>query len=912
MKTNILDIFSLQIKVELEGKERERSIYQIKIPRIQRPYAQGRKESAKYVRVNFLQSIFDCLLAEHDSTMDLNFIYGDVTLSKEPNHGDELEFHLLDGQQRFTTLYLLVWYLYVREYHEDDDLAPLFTEVQKLLDAFIYDTRIHTSGFCRMLSDLAETIKGSTAFEQGPQKLIVSDLNFVSAYKYDSTVDAMFNMLEAIHEKYEEELHSRYNSTNDYPIHLLGLLPKVKNIEFYLQLLNDYRLAEDLYIKMNARGLRLSPFACFKAAFLNHLQASDLGKKEGVFKPIWGKQKYFEYFGRLIDDSTEGWCDLFWNRQNADPEKFDLSYMRFFAAFFASCYILDTSKSAKGEMQHDPKLDFFYNKFFEGNDFSKYLGFKQFGEELESSFKNNTESYFEQILRLLDLVKTNYSSMIAPFTPMWLKPEEVGNIICQQQKGKFSLNYLVVLASVIAYVRHYVTEMGELNAEVYAEWIRVVNIIAHNTDLTDKDEASRTARNLRDIIRFVASEKPKDKQSFYQALSTYTANSAQLIRDECQKARRIIGERGDIWDEIFKKIESNKFLKGRISLIYDECLTLEQFINLERAVNELIWPNEPITDEAKSVKNDNLFARAITSRYDFADKGSNFRIELNTKDLYTFLDINNNKKYKLNIKNLFIDELSNLSTKGIYDYLKKMIEKTVADSRYDSLDWKSRRFMEEVLLNKNVYLWMNKDKKGANYRSMQGYDTLLQKNRDYDYVILSHHQYICDFYAKLTKHYSEDRFTRNIFLNNGRRQDGGYIADCQLYIRPAVFSLNLGCAELKLGFSMNISQDVLDQIEGYPEYQVARIYLKWKNSNVDENQQKTLATYCLNGETNFNVETTDIIKSNDTYYRKTLLFPCLTDKISSDKKLFTSEELALRFTEIGNDLMNILNANPQN
>jgi hypothetical protein len=79
----------------------------IRVPMIQRDYAQGRPAETE-VREEFLKALQDALLKPaDDSTLPLNldFIYGSV-------EGDgETRFLPLDGQQRLTTLFLLHWYL---------------------------------------------------------------------------------------------------------------------------------------------------------------------------------------------------------------------------------------------------------------------------------------------------------------------------------------------------------------------------------------------------------------------------------------------------------------------------------------------------------------------------------------------------------------------------------------------------------------------------------------------------------------------------------------------------------------------------------------------------------------------------------------------------------------------------------
>ena len=86
-----------------------REYEEIKIPIIQRDYAQGR-ESAKEIRKNFLNSIKDSL----NKQLHLDFIYGSVKKLNEKN-----VLILLDGQQRITTLFLLYWYAAIKEERMD-------------------------------------------------------------------------------------------------------------------------------------------------------------------------------------------------------------------------------------------------------------------------------------------------------------------------------------------------------------------------------------------------------------------------------------------------------------------------------------------------------------------------------------------------------------------------------------------------------------------------------------------------------------------------------------------------------------------------------------------------------------------------------------------------------------------------
>ena len=77
----------------------------IVIPKIQRPYAQGRSDGVStFVRNSFLEEIFESLTS--GEIMDLNFVYGIIRSDDKENI-----MELLDGQQRLTTLFLVYWYV---------------------------------------------------------------------------------------------------------------------------------------------------------------------------------------------------------------------------------------------------------------------------------------------------------------------------------------------------------------------------------------------------------------------------------------------------------------------------------------------------------------------------------------------------------------------------------------------------------------------------------------------------------------------------------------------------------------------------------------------------------------------------------------------------------------------------------
>jgi predicted membrane GTPase involved in stress response len=109
--------------------------YYIVIPLVQRDYAQGREVGqVPQIRKRFIRAIFNALNSKNGQ-LELDFIYGSV------KNGEY--FMPLDGQQRLTTLFLLYWYVAVKEGHIDDN--------KSILAKFSYETRHSSTVFCEKL-----------------------------------------------------------------------------------------------------------------------------------------------------------------------------------------------------------------------------------------------------------------------------------------------------------------------------------------------------------------------------------------------------------------------------------------------------------------------------------------------------------------------------------------------------------------------------------------------------------------------------------------------------------------------------------------------------------------------------------------------------------------------------------------
>lgn len=232
----------------------------ITIPRIQRSYAQGRSDvHAVKTRDRFLSAIHKGLTGKG---MTLDFVYGNV---------QDGRLIPLDGQQRLTTLWLLHWYAAKREGIKDHRLRR-----------FSYNTRYSARDF------LAKVVDFDPSFIKPLSEEIRNQGWFPMDWYNDPTVSGMLTMLDEIQVRFAD-IDTLWN--------------KLDKIDFYFRDIDEMKLTDEIYIKMNSRGKPLTDFEHFKAELLKIIKTDN--NDEAGAKRI----------GLKIDRE---WTDLLWIYRSND------------------------------------------------------------------------------------------------------------------------------------------------------------------------------------------------------------------------------------------------------------------------------------------------------------------------------------------------------------------------------------------------------------------------------------------------------------------------------------------------------------------------------------------------------------------------------------------------------------------
>jgi hypothetical protein len=483
----------------------------IEIPILQRDYAQGRSEAFD-VRTLFLNSLYDALITDEDvaKPLDLDFVYGNF-------EGEEGKvFSILDGQQRLTTLFLLHWFLALKN-NQLDAFKDRFviTKEDSNSSRFTYKTRHSTTEFFNALT--------STEFDytQGSiSDLILDSQWFYSSWKQDPTVQSCLCMLDAIAMKFGKNdinLYERLtNTVNPY-------------ITFQFLNLHSFGLSDELYIKMNARGKPLTAFENFKAWLF--------GKADMALSP--------DNFEHKVDRL---WTDLFWKLSVDDKVDFDSLYLRFFnlLAFYHSCEttkgsytLLDAEnkgwlrniRESRGYIPHSKleKIQAFERKDL--NRISKVLDF------MVANNNNSISSLFRTVIR----ASSNLPQM--KFYALMLFIESAPDIDAWDDST---------------------------NNQLF-RWIRVTNNLINNHRIDDMSSFIAAIKALNQLSKF--------SLSIYEEITDDSFETVGFTKEqwneEVIKAGLILTDTK--WDSSLKQYESHNYLKGKVGFILNMAYIEENY-----------------------------------------------------------------------------------------------------------------------------------------------------------------------------------------------------------------------------------------------------------------------------------------------------------------------------------------------
>jgi hypothetical protein len=464
----------------------------IEIPIIQRDYAQGRttiKETK--IRDRFLDTLYTKIQDEHDS-INLDFVYGKIEHKK---------LIPLDGQQRLTTLFLLHWYLASKE--------NKLEECRNILKNFTYETRVSSREFCNALvSNTIELEREIEIIEN--DKVIIKTLKtseiiednnwFFQSWKKDPTIQSMLSMIDTIHIKFKNSkgLFDKLTCNENPPI-TFDFLP-----------LNEFKLTDELYVKMNARGKALTDFEDFKAKFIELLSDEDASK---------------------LDNS---WTDLFWKHRvkgkNDEYFYIDEKFLNYFTNLTVNFAILNSNIDTKKKLDKVNIMEIY-----------------------ESVYQ---DSYvLQNLIELTDkLVKLNQINQLNKDNFDYFIEK---NDLSYWDRAKF-----------FAFSKFFLYTHGiDTESEAFIQWTRVTNNIIYNYNIDSVDKFKNVlkliellSKNIHNLNDFIASNNfIKEKTESFKTLEFQKY-------EEHRKAKL---QKNIEWQKAIEVAEKHEYLNGHISFLID-------------------------------------------------------------------------------------------------------------------------------------------------------------------------------------------------------------------------------------------------------------------------------------------------------------------------------------------------------
>ena len=637
--------------------------YRISIPIIQRDYAQGRQTTTE-VRTIFLDALSG-YLKENKPNRDLDFVYGSLNET-----GGITDFIPLDGQQRLTTLFLLHWYLYqISENIERKAEFKSFLQKDGK-SMFTYETRSSSSEFCDALigndinfNNLVEADKDDEgkSKENSLSKTIEDSFWFFLSWKYDPTIQSMLTMLDAI--------HSRFAGKKEYFERLIDIEKPI--ITFLFLNLKDFKLTDDLYIKMNSRGKQLTSFENFKAKFEQHLENIKTDRK---FNLIYDKKEndvsLKKYFSYNIDTK---WANLFWVYRElvGDKDVYDEELKNFIRVILANQYAISNEKDDKFEFLLGTQVA---KKRKDYTDDISYYKYKELDAITEPSILYLIDT-FDNLVNGNDKIKTHLSEGYKFYF-------DENTVFENALKHSFANNQERVMFH--AYVRFLIENKN--NRTGIEQWIRVIHNLANNTNIDSSERISGAIKSVEkllpksnDILKYLSENPQIDFFSGWQTL------------EEKIKANLII--KGDIWKNKIERAERIKYFKGQIGFILEFAGIVDYYVKnnncnwTEQEDKNYLSFFENYADKAIAVfrekdsyNTDFVWERAVLTKGDYFIEASYYRKNLLTADgnmrdfsWKSLLRITDENKHKRQfVKQVFDDDL--FDKNDLKKSLKKICE----------------------------------------------------------------------------------------------------------------------------------------------------------------------------------------------------------------------------------------------
>lgn len=574
--------------------------YIIEVPIIQRDYAQGREqENVRYIRQRFVSSLIASVI--DDNPIHLGFIYGkiegkdklqkihlhkeavekllgtvkqyanqfnisiDTTVSTEEIVlENSLRFIPLDGQQRLTTLFLLYWYVNMRQGNLHSNW----------LSNFKYNNRKSALAFFEELSNNNNIRRIQSDVEKNNTINLKDHINkyiwYLSRWDYDATVNGALVMLQEIHKEFSKSPDLNFEKFS------LDTLPFTFDF-FDLDALNQ---SDELYIKMNERGKQLTDFEHFKAWLQDFTEQKYKSAEQKLFlKDFWTK----------IDTV---WLDFFWKNLDVDYTGLDDLYFNYLKTVALNYHLATRTEKEipgflKSLVQDVRNTDSYDKKKLQYIPLSKFVDTIQIEDQEDFQFELFSYEALEYINDSFDVLLglNENKELVTVINEVIAEPFVAKSILgAYVKKDSFTLNLWdhVMYYAILKYFQK--VKLHEINH--LKDWLRILRNIIYNTYIQNPENLYVALNTIDNLFNEYFSDSVLLSDIInLENFELRFFNQGQF-EEEKIKGKLLKNEQ---WNVSIKNIETHTYFYGQIIFILNLCqieadgkYNYEQFENYSR------------------------------------------------------------------------------------------------------------------------------------------------------------------------------------------------------------------------------------------------------------------------------------------------------------------------------------------
>lgn len=554
----------------------------IVIPTFQRDYAQGRAGKEE-LRKKFLKQIHTALKDRKELLLD--FVYGTKI---------DGVIYPLDGQQRLTTIWTLMWYATLKGQNENTSKEHL-----ERLRKFTYETRESSRDFMTWLCDenTISYLRSENNSTENEIRLLSDSIQMHSGFNLgwnqDPTVQSILRMLSGTYTKKKQNKKEEIIPNNDgieqvfkkEDYDCLEKLFEESLVKFYHLDLVGIKQPDNLYVKMNARGEQLTGFENFKADLIEEfLKDKDKDNDNDLKKYV--TPGYEEY---ILTKWDINWTNIFWQQlkqkeQNSVDDMFFTFIKRFLLNRYNANYTTDNNNK---ENKDNKRKDKIYTLLFE-NEQEEYTSYNHYKELINNDCIDELTILLDNIAscnRIDEFKKLIFEGEIPllstkkyAFLPQYEKSDKEKS---DSSIKSYSFQERVVMYGICLYLQH---AKIDNNIDCFKHWLRVLSNLAYYKELPTYSSYRTRLKFIKELV-----DKLKSNDGF---LDIYSDNAVENLKslsnsndgddevndnkkqlqEEIRKIGKINDDKNENAEKILEKLESLWIFSGNIDCLLDDDL----------------------------------------------------------------------------------------------------------------------------------------------------------------------------------------------------------------------------------------------------------------------------------------------------------------------------------------------------